>query len=101
MVKAILRYPEDPDAEVVVMFGAEFQVHVRKGQPARMVVTGLDANLRPIHDGTEQSWEFTEIICDDCNAEIGDLDPLALLYRSRAVCWECFSKNWKKHVVPG
>jgi len=99
MVRATIRYPGDPDEEVILMFGAEFQVHVRKGKPAKMSVVGLDDQLRPIPDTEAQSWEFTDIICDDCNAQIEDLDPLALLYRSRAVCWKCYLDHWKKSVV--
>jgi hypothetical protein len=99
MVKATIRYPGDPDEEVVLMFGAEFQVHVRKGKPGVIRVTGLGPDLQPIIDHSTQIIEFNEIICDDCNAQITDLDPLALLYRSRAVCWQCYVDHWKKNVV--
>lgn len=69
----------------------------------RMTMQTLDDDNNVI--GTEDFGELTEILCDWCNAEITTDIVHSLTYISgedqsmhvsRAICQECFDKNYKK-----
>jgi len=91
MIEVTYLYPNDPPTKARLMFGAEFLV--------------LNPNREwAISDGTTgeklASGLVDEIICDACNALVGETDPCAVSY-DRLYCWDCTREWILKYLVPG
>lgn len=80
-----MRYPGDPPVEVTFLTGAEFVAHERHGKPGEIRVSSWDSTAPP------HVIEFDEVVCDLCNAEIGDADMCAL-HSGHLYCPHCMVK---------
>jgi hypothetical protein len=73
----------DPPDDALLTYGEEFK---RMNPDRRSRVTDLAGNV--IYD----SGPIEEVICDFCNAEVGNLDPCTLT-GDRLYCQDC-AKRW-------
>ena len=89
-MKLLVHYPGDRPYTLEVLTGKTFKLQERKGGPGEIRISGADGS--PPHVIT-----FDEVICDSCNAEIGDEDP-CYLEPSRLHCQECFEEYTKPYV---
>lgn len=87
MIAAKFLYPGDPETTAELMFGTEFKAVYRSGPVYTTITTDTETVRIPV----------TEVVCDRCNALIGDYDPCLLIGHSWLYCWDC-AKDKLKYV---
>lgn len=88
MIETTYHYPGDPITPVQLLFGGEFT----EANPNREIVITVDDGVPPTRIPVE------DVLCDVCNAPVGELDPCALTDR-QLYCWPCYEQWVKPYIV--
>ena len=86
-MKGTYTYPGDPKAEVELTYGGDFKA----GNPGREIAVGAWGDPDPVRIPVE------EVVCDSCNANVGDFDPCAIAL-DRLYCWDCYKRWVQPHL---
>jgi hypothetical protein len=83
-----MHYPGDPVVSVTLMTGAEFLAATPYPREIVFHVEGEPALALPV----------TDVLCDQCNAEIAPADFCALTM-NRLYCQDCYNRWIQPHLL--